>query len=249
MGVGRPRRDDDRWADHDDGIEEALGGTIEDGAGLSMADPTGGPTSTAGSDALLVQAAIRGDADAMRRVWESNARWVAAIILAHKPTRTDLEDLLQDVALAFVKRIGEVRDPAAVRPWLRTIAINAARAAGRGVTVERKHRTGIRLVREQTDANRAEIDAGEAIESRSDQSVLLKMALDLPEAYREPLLLRAARGMSYRQIAQVTGLPETTIETRIARGRRMLREMAKGGTAGKSTARRGAVEGKTGGEA
>jgi DNA-directed RNA polymerase specialized sigma24 family protein len=32
--------------------------------------------------------------------------------------------------------------------------------------------------------------------------------------------------MSYREIGQVLGLPETTIETRIARARRMLREAA-----------------------
>ena len=30
--------------------------------------------------------------------------------------------------------------------------------------------------------------------------------------------------MSYKQIAEVLSLPETTVETRIARGRRMLRE-------------------------
>jgi predicted RNA polymerase sigma factor len=34
------------------------------------------------------------------------------------------------------------------------------------------------------------------------------------------------QGMSYREIGRVLGLPETTIETRIARARRMLRERA-----------------------
>jgi len=40
------------------------------------------------------------------------------------------------------------------------------------------------------------------------------------------VLLRCARGMTHKQISEITGLPETTIETRIARGRRMLRELA-----------------------
>jgi DNA-directed RNA polymerase specialized sigma24 family protein len=34
--------------------------------------------------------------------------------------------------------------------------------------------------------------------------------------------------MSYREIGRVMGLPETTVETRVARGRRMLRELAIG---------------------
>jgi RNA polymerase sigma-70 factor (ECF subfamily) len=47
--------------------------------------------------------------------------------------------------------------------------------------------------------------------------------LGLPPEYREPLLLRCLRGMSYRQIGEVLDLPVTTIETRLARARRMIR--------------------------
>jgi DNA-directed RNA polymerase specialized sigma24 family protein len=53
----------------------------------------------------------------------------------------------------------------------------------------------------------------------------MQLAANLPDGYREPLLLRCVQGMGYRQIGEVMGLPETTIETRIARGRRMLRDM------------------------
>ena len=54
---------------------------------------------------------------------------------------------------------------------------------------------------------------------------VLDAALQLPESYREPVLMRCLKNMSYKQISAVLDLPETTIETRIARGRRMLREM------------------------
>jgi DNA-directed RNA polymerase specialized sigma24 family protein len=53
---------------------------------------------------------------------------------------------------------------------------------------------------------------------------ILDAARSLPEEYSEPLLLRAVQGLSYRAIGQIMELPETTIETRIARARRMLRE-------------------------
>jgi DNA-directed RNA polymerase specialized sigma24 family protein len=39
-------------------------------------------------------------------------------------------------------------------------------------------------------------------------------------------LLQAGQGMSQRAIAHMLDVPETTIETRLARGRRMLRTLA-----------------------
>ncbi|MCH7873418.1 MAG: sigma-70 family RNA polymerase sigma factor, partial [Planctomycetes bacterium] len=54
---------------------------------------------------------------------------------------------------------------------------------------------------------------------------VMALAQQLPEAYREPLMLRAIHGMRGKHIASIMGLSEATVETRIARGRRMLREM------------------------
>jgi RNA polymerase sigma-70 factor (ECF subfamily) len=177
-----------------------------------------------------VAAAIRGDADAVRSVWQENRRWVAAVILAHKPRQAELEDLLQDVAMTFVRTISRLRDEAMLRPWLRTVAINAARAAGRS-TKRQRAKLGWRVTgtdeHEQLDtpAPQGEEPAG-TVQQHEEQGRLTQLASKLPEGYREPLILKCVRGMSYRQIGTLMGLPETTIETRIARGRRMLREMA-----------------------
>ncbi len=54
----------------------------------------------------------------------------------------------------------------------------------------------------------------------------MDLASQLPDGYREPLLLKALHDLSYREIGEILDLPETTIETRIARGRRQLRELA-----------------------
>lgn len=175
-------------------------------------------------DTRLIRSAVAGDPDAVRLAWERHRRWVAALILAYKPRETDLEDLLQDVAMAFVRRVHELRDPAALKPWLRSVAINAARLAGRKQTLGRKHGRRLHLLVEQDSAAPPTPDVAAA--QREDARRLLDLAMGLPETYREPLLLRCMHGMSYREIGEITGLPETTIETRIARGRRMLREQA-----------------------
>lgn len=175
------------------------------------------------ADLGAVAEAIAGDREALRAVWRDHRRWVAAILLAHKARGTDLDDLLQTVAVQLCRKIGEVREPEAFRPWLRMVAINVARADGRGVT--RKRQGFLRLVgRGGGDQGERDPDADPARAEEGGR--LMELARRLPEGYREPLLMRCVKGMSYRQIGEAMGLPETTIETRIARGRRMLRELA-----------------------
>lgn len=174
----------------------------------------------------LVSDAITGDPEAVRLLWDRQRRWVAAILLAYKPRDTDLEDLLQEVAMTFVSRVSELREPEAFKPWLRSVAINAARLAGRKRSTARRHGQQFRLVAERDAARPETPDVASA--KREEGRRLLDLAMELPESYREPLLLRCLHGMSYREIGLIVGLPETTIETRIARGRRMLRERASG---------------------
>ncbi len=168
------------------------------------------------------RAALAGDEESLQALWKRHRRWVAAILLAHKPRWADLDDLLQEVALAVVRKMHELRDPGAVRPWLRTVAINAAHAAGRSGA---KRSRDIGLSEEDPHAERntrSGISPGVPEAGRR----LMELAMELPDGYREPLLLKAVHNLSYREIGSILGLPETTIETRIARGRRQLRELA-----------------------
>lgn len=191
-----------------------------------------GDRPTAAGEASVF-AAMRGESEALRDLWTTHRRWVAAILLAHKPRWADIEDLLQEVALTFVRKVGELRDPAAIKPWLRTVTINAARAAAReGNRRDPGRATRLRLVdQEAVHPVGSAGDRGEDPRSadRRDEAVrLMALAMELPEGYREPLLLKCLKDLSYRQIGELIGLPETTVETRIARGRRMLRELAAG---------------------
>jgi RNA polymerase sigma-70 factor (ECF subfamily) len=167
---------------------------------------------------LPIESAIAGHSDALSQVWVGVRRWVAVILIAHKPREADLEDLLQLVALQVCRKIHEVRDPHLFKPWLRTVTINIAREQGRKAS--RKRIGMLRLV----GRTRNEATQIGNMQLSEDANRVLDAALSLPEKYREPVLMRCQQTMSYKQIAEVLSLPETTIETRIARGRRMLRE-------------------------
>lgn len=165
------------------------------------------------------RAALAGDHESLQALWRRHRRWVAAILIAHKPRWADLDDLLQEVALSVVRKVHELRDPGAVRPWLRTVAVNAAHAAGRS---GKRRARDVGLGEEDGHAGVSREPTGIPEEGRK----LMELAMRLPDGYREPLLLKAVHNLSYREIGHILGLPETTIETRIARGRRQLRDLA-----------------------
>ena len=161
-------------------------------------------------------------------MWRAHRRWVAAVIHAHKPSDVDLEDILQDVAMKLVRNIHTLGDPEAIRPWLRTVAVNTARSAGRKTRSKAKAHASIE--REQSPDRRGHLGQSidqpglsQAIEdSRSRGRRALELANSLPAHYREPLLL-SLRGMSQKQIGEAMGVPVTTIETRLIRARKMIR--------------------------
>lgn len=171
----------------------------------------------------VIASAIAGDHDALNLLWKHSRRWVAAILLAHKPRDADLEDLLQTVAMQMCKKITDVRDPIAFKSWLRTVSINVARQEGRQVS--RRKKSILKLVGIEQMIQKPTKNPENIVNDLDESNRVYNAAMSLPIGYREPVLLRCMRSMSYQQIADVLDLPVTTIETRIARGRRMLREL------------------------
>lgn len=162
--------------------------------------------------------AMRGDPAATEALWIAHRGFVAAVLRAHAPRAAELDDLLQEVAVAMVRHLASLRSPSALRPWLRTIALHTARSAGR---------------RHANAAPRAAVDP-DALPGRAaptevhDRLETVLSTVDaLPVELREPLLLRAVDGLSQRAIADALGIPETTVETRLARARRLLRRDAR----------------------
>ena len=178
-----------------------------------------------GINETVIESAIAGDREALNALWHQCRRWVAAILLAHKPREADLEDLLQVVAMQMCRKISSVNEPKAFKSWLRTVAINAAREEGRKTT--RRKRSMLRLVGMEHSSYRGPESADTIVADSDESQRIYKAAMSLPAGYREPVLLRCVRSMSYQQISDVLDLPTTTIETRIARGRRMLKELLK----------------------
>ena len=137
---------------------------------------------------------------------------------------------MQDVAVKFVSKIHTLRDDRAFRPWLRQIALNVCRGAARSTKSLLRFAGPYRDDTDKVDPGSIsepvspDHDAPHQLAQLDAAQRLLEQALSLPMTYREPLLLRCVRALSYQQISEVLDLPITTVETRLARARRMLRE-------------------------
>jgi RNA polymerase sigma-70 factor (ECF subfamily) len=63
-----------------------------------------------------------------------------------------------------------------------------------------------------------------ALIRRETAMTLYRLIQELPGEFREVLVLRELNGLTYREIAQVTGAPAGTVMSRLSRARQMLRE-------------------------
>lgn len=69
----------------------------------------------------------------------------------------------------------------------------------------------------------------ESILAQHDETRLFNLALErLPVEFRETLVLRELEDLSYKEIASIASIPVGTVMSRLARGRKLLRECLKG---------------------
>ena len=73
----------------------------------------------------------------------------------------------------------------------------------------------------------------EEVVLQNDSSTLVRKALEkLPPNYREVLILRELEGLSYKEIADITGMPAGTVMSSLSRARGRLRQILAGPTSG-----------------
>jgi RNA polymerase sigma-70 factor (ECF subfamily) len=193
------------------------------------------PVTSSGEDALLIKAFQRGD----KRAFDQ-------LVIRHKDRIFNLcyrfigdyEEANDSAQEAFVKAYGSLKTfrlESAFSTWLYRIAVNTCKNK-LGSSSYRAKRKTVSLDNpgsNEVGALPMEIQNGTpsplARMEEKERRRLVQTALDaLPAEFKMVVALRDIEGLSYEEIAQVTGLNLGTVKSRIARARTDLRNKLRG---------------------
>ncbi len=137
-------------------------------------------------------------------------------------------DVVQETMIKFYRYKDNYSSVAKFSTWIYTIAGNLARTEYR----RRKRRSFLsindygedhKIFDIPDESYRPDVMTDSGIKDELIQKALLKVKED----FREVVILRDIEGMSYEEIAEITGLNEGTVKSRINRGRAKLQELLK----------------------
>jgi RNA polymerase sigma-70 factor (ECF subfamily) len=179
------------------------------------------------ADLPLVEALMRGETDALGEFVRRHERWVRGVIFAVTGRSELVDDVAQQVWTAVWQQIGTLRDATKWRSWLYQTARRAA------IDASKQRRRRSRSETHADDRTLAEVAGPPAspeqeLIATERQRRVMQAIRSLPPHYREPFVLRHLEDWSYAQIGELLQLPTDTVETRLVRARRMLKETLQG---------------------
>ena len=184
-------------------------------------------------DRQLIRRLQASDDAAVGELTERYGPRILQLSLRHMKNREDAEEVAQDVLMKVYQKDGAFRGDAALSSWIYRITFNTAMSRLRS-----------RRLARAADQERARIErAAEAGDPMPERQVadwshlpdeeLLKAELrravaeaisELPEIYREPVVLRDIQGLTTQEASSRLKLKDQTLKSRLHRGRLLLRE-------------------------
>jgi RNA polymerase sigma-70 factor (ECF subfamily) len=168
---------------------------------------------TENTDAILVAAALRGDAESFSRLCEQYYPALVAIAYSQLSDRHLAEDAARESLLAAYRDIAKLKKPERLAGWMtaicRNIAIDMAKARAR-----------------QTHAGIE--DCSPVLNTGRDENDIVKIVREIiqqlePEM-RDIIYLRYYGQMGYDRIAQMLGISEEAVNGRLRRARDKIRQ-------------------------
>ena len=149
-----------------------------------------------------------------------NAQFLYRVAFGLLRNAPDAEDAVQDALLKLYRG----------RAWLDMVDERAflARTVWR-VGLDRLNAAGAKAMRNAEDVTRMEIHSGakgpeEVAMETAERRLMRELIEQLPEEFRQPLVLSAIEGMRGSEVAAVLGIPEATVRTRVLRAKERLRQ-------------------------
>ena len=173
----------------------------------------------------IVQKVIRGDVNAFEKLVLEYEKNVYNIALRMTGNSEDASDMTQEAFIKAYNSLQSFRGDSKFSVWLYRIATNVCLDFLRS----RSRKPTVSLSVEDNEGEEVQLDVAD--ESQSPELLLdrqmtresVRRGLEtLSPEYRQILLLREIRGLSYDEISQALGLEVGTVKSRIFRARKKL---------------------------
>ncbi len=173
-------------------------------------------------DATLIAQVQAGSKHANRFLIEKYKNLVWHMVLRMVSQQEDVEDLCQEVFLRVFKDIGKFRGESKLSTWIGAIAYNISitylRKKGKNLVVPVEDYTPV------TAGMLSEDSADTAFDKNNMKKIVHQIIESLPVQYRTVITLFYLEELSYKEIEEITGMPDGTIKSYLNRGRQTIRE-------------------------
>jgi len=187
-------------------------------------------------DAELLERLLGGDESAFTELVRRYHQTLVKVARYYVASATSAEDVAQDTWIAVLRGADKFEGRSSFKTWLLRICVNRARTSG-----VKEHRTVPVDTNESGPSVSAHrFDQGgfwsdppvpftDAIDTRLDNTVLLKAVRDAIDSLGEPqqavVTLRDVEGLSTQEVATLLGLSEANVRVILHRGRAHVREI------------------------
>ncbi|HEY6547306.1 MAG TPA: sigma-70 family RNA polymerase sigma factor [Vicinamibacteria bacterium] len=177
------------------------------------------------TDEELVASSLAGDPSAFDLLVLRWDRKIQGAIYRLMGSEEEARDLCQEAFLKAYRGLGGFKGEAKFSSWLYQIALNLCRDRMR----RRRGRVMVSLDALEADAQGQILrDEGastqDLVEARDMQQRVRAAVMALPDDQREVIVLKEYEGLTFQEIAEVLGLPVSTVKTRLYRGLDRMRE-------------------------
>ena len=177
------------------------------------------------SDGELAALALAGRQSAFADLMRRHREPIYRLIRGYVGNAEDALDLVQECFTSAYLNLERYDQARPMRAWLSRIAINKCRDWARRRRVRRFLLAAGSMTREAAQVPDLTPAASDAMSDRDALERLWKAIAELPATLKEPLILRTIEGLSQAETAEVLGISEKAVETRLYRARSRLGEL------------------------
>jgi RNA polymerase sigma factor (sigma-70 family) len=165
----------------------------------------------------LVHACQRQEPRAQTVLYERYKGKLMGVCVRYARSQAEAEDIFQESFLKVFARINDLKEPASIDRWVKSVVVRTAINYYHRTTQLELKNTSLEILE-----NELENTDYEHIISQTSMTLLLRLINSLPDGYRLILNLHLIDGYSHTEIARILSIADSTSRSQFMRGRNLL---------------------------